>query len=506
LSFSAFAPRPAYLRGKIGVSSFAALFLLAAGLHAQTSDWIATLVFGPVKPRLALHLMTAPGGSLTATADSIDQDAFDLPVTRIEQSGSRLRFEIPRLSGRFAGAFSGDGQVLEGLWTQRGGTLPIRFERGNIRPQEPSPPYPYVQEPVVYRSGSIRLAGTLTLPRTPAPHPAVVLITGSGPQDRNDTVSGHRPFLVWADFLTRRGCAVLRADDRGVGGSSGKLLDSTDEDFAADALAAVEFLQSRPEIDPRRIGLLGHSEGAVVAAIAASNGGAGEAVRAEPDSPAASRIAFVVLLAGPALPGAQIVEAQNERISRALGIPGPIAEKNREIQRKLFAILASEPGGAAAHRKMQRLLARETAGLSREEAAVVRGQVGTQILTAASRWFRFVLSYDPRPALAKLACPVLALYGSLDLQVPAEINAPLMEQSLSANPHHQVITLPGLNHMLQRAHTGSPAEYAQIEETVAPVVLETVGGWLAPTFLPPQLVHRIEPHRPCSRHVLEPAP
>ncbi|HEX6983913.1 MAG TPA: alpha/beta hydrolase, partial [Planctomycetaceae bacterium] len=409
----------------------------------------------PVKLRLALHLDGQP------TLDVLDQDAFELPLRNVVRNGRSVRFEAPIPGGRFVGEFSADGKLLEGWWTQRNGELPIRFVPGNLRPQERRPPFPYAAKLVVVRGGPVRLAGTLTLPRTPGPHAAVVLVSGSGPQDRNGTVSGHRPSLVWADFLTRRGFAVLRCDDRGVGGSTGKLLDSTENDFAADLLAQVRYLKRRKEIDPARIGVLGHSEGAAIAALAAST------------SP---ELAFAVLLSGPAIPGDQILAAQSERIARAMGIPDPLAARNREIQRRLFALARSGAGKP----QIAAALERETAGLPAEEAAVVKGQLAGQLDVAASRWFRSVLDFDPRPVLALVRCPVLALYGSLDLQAPADLNAPAMRSAL---PAARVEVLPGLNHMLQRAETGSPVEYTRIDETVAPEVLEMVGDWLRARYL-----------------------
>jgi pimeloyl-ACP methyl ester carboxylesterase len=442
-----------------------ALMLAAcAAAHGETIHWTATLEFGPVKFRLALHLISGPDGHPSAMVDSIDQSAFDLQAVRLRVSGRELRFQVPRLRGRFTGTFSADGSAIEGVWTERRGALPVHFRRGSIRPQEPSPPFPYTSEEVVCRNGHLRLAGTLTVPRAGGPHPAVVLIAGSGPQDRNGSSSGHRPFLVWADFLTRRGFAVLRLDDRGVGGSTGSLLDSTDEDFAGDELAAVDLLKGRREIDPRRIGLLGHSEGAAVATLAGAR---------------SRDIAFLVLLAGSAIPGERVLYAQAERISRAMGIPEDVVKKNLEVQAKLFAIARTASGGAEARKRMRTILASETSQLDPASAAVVRGQAGGQIATAASRWFRFVLDYDPAPALGRVECPVLALYGSLDLQVPADLNEPAMEAALARNRYRRVVTIPGLNHLLQNAATGSPLEYAQIEETVAPQALEVVGGWLA---------------------------
>jgi hypothetical protein len=414
-------------------------FLLGGTLAAQGSDYVATLVFGTVKLRLALHL------NERATLDSLDQDAFDLPLESVLRSGNRLSFRAPRPGGRFEGMFTADGRAIEGTWTQRGGALPLRFERGNPRPQEPRPPYAYESEEVAIRTGAARLAGTLTLPRGGGPYPAVVLITGSGPQDRNDTASGHRPFLVWADYLTRRGFAVLRTDDRGVGGSAGRLLDSTEEDLAGDVLAQVSFLRGRREIDARRIGLMGHSEGAVVGPIAAAR---------------SKDVAFLVLLAGPAIPGEQILFAQAERVARVLGAPEEVARQRREVEEKLVAL--ARAGASAAQ------LRKALPGATQ--------QFGRQIDVAASRWFRFILDYDPRPVLQRLGCPVLALYGGVDLQVPADLNAPEMRKALGRG---DVRTLAGLNHMFQHATTGSPLEYAQIEETVAPEALEEVIAWLS---------------------------
>jgi hypothetical protein len=437
--------------------------LLASAAWPQAGDWIATLEFGASKTRLALHVAAKPRGGFEAAADSIDQDAFGLPVA-MRVRGRTVQFDVPKLNGRFSGEMSTDGASIEGEWTQRGGRLPIRFVRGNIRPQEPAPPYPYRSEQVTCRNGNVRLAGTLTLPPTPGPHPAVLLITGSGPQDRNETTSGHRPFLVWSDFLTRRGFVTLRLDDRGVGDSTGRLLDSTDEDFARDALAAVNLLKRRKEVDPRRIGLIGHSEGGVVAPLAALK---------------SRDVAFIVLLAGPSIPGDQVLFAQGERISRVMGVPEELARRNRQIQAELFQIVQTEKRSDIARRRMEQLLARETASVSPEQAAITRGQVGGQIAMASSRWFRFVWTYDPKPALEKMTCPVLALYGSRDLQVPADLDAPVMERALAGNPRATVTTIDGLNHLFQNAHTGSPMEYAQIEETVAPKALDTVAEWLA---------------------------
>jgi pimeloyl-ACP methyl ester carboxylesterase len=333
------------------------------------------------------------------------------------------------------------------------------------RPQEPKKPYPYQEAEVVCenKKAGVRLAGTLTLPLSGGPFPAVLLLTGSGAQDRNATVAGHRPFLVLADYLTRRGIAVLRLDDRGVGGSTGSVLESTTADFAEDALAAVEFLQARKDIDPRRIGLIGHSEGGAVAPLAASR---------------STSIAYVVLMAAPGLLGERLAILQRESISRASGLPEERIARTRAVEQKMMAVVRSEKDNAAAEKKL-----REIAGQAMSEAAGVRisgAFVEAQFKMMLSPWYRFFITYDPAPALRRVRCPVLALTGERDLQVPPNENLPLIAKALAAggNSDFTIVKLPRLNHLFQTCQKGTYAEYSKIEETIAPGVLETIGDWI----------------------------
>ena len=239
-------------------------------------DWQGILAAGGSNLRLAVHIKRAEGGLLTGTFDSVDQAAMGLRIDTVTVNGSTVRLDIKAPLARYEGTLSGDGTKIEGTWMQGGASLPLTLTRGAPtpvkRPQEPTRPYPYADENVTYqnKAAAIALAGTLTLPRAAAPAPAVILISGSGPEDRDETVFGHKPFLVLADHLTRNGIAVLRVDDRGVGGSSGKTSAATSEDFAGDVLAGIEYLKTRKEIDPRRIGLVGHSEGGIIAPLVAS--------------------------------------------------------------------------------------------------------------------------------------------------------------------------------------------------------------------------------------------
>lgn len=323
------------------------------------------------------------------------------------------------------------------------------------RPQTPRPPFPYAAEAVAFDSApGVRLAGTLTLPEGPGPFPAVVLIQGSGLHDRDETLFGHKPFLVLADALTRRGIAVLRYDKRGVGGSTGKPLEATGEDYAVDAEAAVAFLSGRRDIDAQRIGLIGHSEGGIVAPMVAAG---------DP------KIAFVVMMAGSGVPGDELLVAQNRAILKAMGGSDAAADVAEQLNRKVYDIAKSDASDAEGTRKIEAVLT--GAGMAAEQA---RGGAAQ----SASAWVRWFLRYDPRPALSKLRCPVLALDGSEDVQVVASQNLPAIRAALRDDPDATVLELPGLNHLFQTADTGLPAEYGRIRETIAPAALKLIGDWV----------------------------
>ncbi len=332
------------------------------------------------------------------------------------------------------------------------------------RPQEPKKPYPYDEEEVGYENkrDSVKLAGTLTLPRGKGPFPAALLITGSGPQDRNESLLGHKPFLVLADYLTRQGIAVLRVDDRGVGGSTGSVPDSTTENFAADVTAGIEFLKTRKEIDPKQIGLIGHSEGGLIAPMVAAQNG---------------DVAFIVLMAGTGLTGEEILYLQGALILKASGASAEQLAKQRATQEGMFKILKEEKDPATAEKRLHEELSRN---LTEEAKKKSEQAIAAQIKRVNTPWFRYFLTLDPRPALRKVKCPVLALNGENDLQVPATENLREIEAALKAggNKNITIVRLPKLNHLFQTSETGSLSEYAKIEETVAPVALKTIGDWI----------------------------
>jgi pimeloyl-ACP methyl ester carboxylesterase len=332
------------------------------------------------------------------------------------------------------------------------------------RPQEPKKPYPYDEEEVAYENkrDGVKLAGTLTFPRGKGPFPAVLLITGSGPQDRNESLLGHKPFLVLADYLTRQGIAVLRVDDRGVGGSTGSTPNSTTENFAADVMAGIEFLKTRKEINPKQIGLIGHSEGGLIAPMVAAQNG---------------DVAFIVLMAGAGLTGEEILYTQGAMIMKANGASAGQLAKQRATQESMFKILKEEKDPAAAEKRLWQEMSKS---LTEEEKKKSEQTIAAHIKLANTPWFRYYLTLDPRHALRKVKCPVLALNGENDLQVSANENLRDIEAALKAggNKDVTVARLPKLNHLFQTSETGSPNEYIKIEETIAPVALKTIGDWI----------------------------
>lgn len=448
-------------------------------------NWLGTLRVSPaVRLRIVFRIMKAKSGALTAKMASPDQGADDIPVDGVTFKNGMLRLEVKTLRGSYAGKLSKNGASLAGTWTQLGNSFPLDMERvarieARNRPQEPKKPTPYDDEIVSYGNGAagIGLAGTLTKPRGAGPFPAVLLITGSGPQNRDEEMLGHKPFLVIADALTRRGIAVLRVDDRGVGGSTGDFSKATTQDFAGDALAGVAFLKSRPDIDGAKIGLIGHSEGGLIAPMAAMR---------SPD------VAFIVLLAGPGIVGEQILTLQSALIGKAMGATDAAVAQNRALQERAFALLKTETDAAALRKALRALFEEKPAAAAASvpdarlaakpvpKSGAPNPAVEAQITMMTTPWFRYFLTYDPRPALTQVRCSVLAVIGDKDLQVPARENAPAIEAALRAgrNMDWAVEVLPGLNHLFQTAKTGSPTEYALIEETVAPAALQRIGDWI----------------------------
>jgi fermentation-respiration switch protein FrsA (DUF1100 family) len=326
------------------------------------------------------------------------------------------------------------------------------------RPQLPKPPFPYLEEAVSYSNGEVTLAGTLTLPPGAGPFPALLLVSGSGAQDRNSEVFGHRPFHLWADALTRAGIAVLRMDDRGVGGSSGNVSLSTTSDFAEDALAGVDFLVGRSEIADNFVGILGHSEGGIVAPLAASN---------------SKKVAFVVLLAAPAVPGREVMVLQMELFQRAAGGDDATIQESVGAHRALTAAVVE---GADADRIGAAMTRLKLAQGDTTPATPV------EVESFLTPWMRFFLGHDPRPALRAVEQPILAINGSLDLQVDAGQNLEAIRRATEGHSDVTIYEIERLNHLLQVADRGTLEEYGEIEQTVSPEVIKLVKGWILKRF------------------------
>ena len=466
---------------RILCSTFLALLFCAASVTAQETpkvvgDWQGVLDAGAVKLRLVLHFK-AENNALRGTMDSPDQGANGLKIDSVMFENSTLKFAMSVIGASYEGTLNQSGDEISGKFTQGGITFPLNFKRGTIasiappkRPQNPVKPYPYDEQEIEFenKSANIKLAGTLTLPRTKAPFPVVVLITGSGPQDRNESLLGHQPFLVLADHFTRQGIAVLRFDDRGVAKSKGNFATATSEDFATDVLAAVAYLKTRKEINPKKIGLVGHSEGGLIAPMCAVK---------SPD------IAFIVMMAGPGVTGEEILYEQSRLMMIAEGSTSDEAARNRKLQEKMFAVLKTEKDEAAAEKKLREVMAAQIAEMTEAQKKAADANPGAllaQIKTVNNPWFRFFVTYDPRPALRQIKIPVLAINGELDLQVPPKQNLPEIAKALKAagNKDFQTVELPKLNHLFQSTKTGAFSEYGKIEETISPAALTVMSDWI----------------------------
>lgn len=468
----------------------AALILLSPGMHAcwavdhpsasavtqggVEGVWQGSLsIKGGTTLRVVLDVSRAANGSLSAILTSIDQGGAKIPFETVLFKDRELHLRSSAAASEYDGTLNVAGTEISGAWKQDGAVLPLNLHRdANIpsaqRPQELKGPYPYRQEEVSYLNPvvGIRLGGTLTLPRSTGPFPAVLLITGSGQQDRDETILGHKPFLIIADYLTRRGIAVLRVDDRGIGASTGDFDKSTTADFATDVRAGINFLETRSDIDHKRIGLIGHSEGGMIAPMVAAR---------------SSDVAFIVMMAGPGVPGEQLLLDQNALIERAMGTPEKEIAVFLQMEKKSFAEILRDRDEARAKVRLTEIAQQAIAELPQKDRAQAKQTLMAQIKKLNSPWMRYFLGIDPAVALRRVHCPVLAINGSLDLQVPPKENLPAIAAALAAggNQDYTLSEIPRLNHLFQTAGTGAPSEYASIEETISPVALEIIGNWIA---------------------------
>ena len=457
---------------RVGLFALTSLMLAIGGpvlAEDAAGDWVGKL--GTL--RVGLHLSQASGGSYKGYMLSLDQGGAKIPLDSIVTTPTQLSYHGANaklgVDGRFEGAWDAAQKAWVGSWAQ-GGTVPLSFTRVvapeaakvSRRPQEEAiagqvSPFPSVE--VRFRNGDVTLAGTFSKPKGEGPFPAVVLIGGTGANNRDEEGFGHKEFVVLADALNRAGIAVLRYDKRGVGASSGQYEFSTTADFAEDGAAAVALLASRSDVDASHIGIVGHSEGAMIAPMIAGH---------------IKTVAFVVLIAGVTVPGDEASLLQLEALDRASHVSEGEIQAKLAVRRQIYALIraAASPEEARAHLVV-------AAKPLVEQGLYTQAQADGADALFTSPWWYWALRYDPQSDLQKVSVPVLALYGSLDLQVPPSGHIPALREDLKANSDVTIIELPGLNHLLQHAVTGSPEEYAQIEETLAPEALSTLCDWAA---------------------------
>ena len=445
------------------------LFIFPFSTNAQEKwlgNWSGKIKL-PTGELEMIFKITKSDSGLVANLDVPLQGAKDLPVKEVIVNSDSITLKIPMIMGTYEGVLVSSDSI-SGKWKQ-GIALDLNLKKLEKlpdlnRPQTPKPPFSYLVEEVEYTNpaSGFKIAGTLTFPKESKNNPVVILISGSGAQDRDETLFEHKPFWVIADFLTNNGIAVLRVDDRGVGGSEGNISEATSEDFAGDVQAGINYLKSRNEINASQIGLIGHSEGGLIAPIVATQ---------------TKDVAFFIMLAGPGIVGEEILYEQGKLLNKAAGMTDEQAAQNTRLQETIFDIILNEKDSA---RQIERLQGAYSGGMYPIWPDERKAAVDARINSVNSAWFRYFLTYDPYPTLTKVKCPVLSIIGEKDLQVPAESNTQAIKKALTkaGNQNFKTLKIDNLNHLFQNCETGGMQEYSQIEETFSVEVLEIMRDWI----------------------------
>ncbi len=462
------------------------LFLLMCfSAQAQSQfagDWSGKLNVG-VAMRLVLHIKDSTG--IHVTMDSPDQGAFGLKASHAMVNGDSIKIFFNRIGGKYIAVLQSEaGQSkLNGTWYQGAMQLPLSMEPGvkpgNARPQTPKPPFDYKVEDVSYSNAdkSVTLGATITVPKGSGKFPVLVLISGSGQQDRDETLLGHKPFWVLADHLTKNGFAVLRVDDRGTGKSTGDVANATSEDFANDVITSINYLKTRSDIDTKQIGLLGHSEGGIIAPLVASK---------------TKDVAFMAFLAGPSVKGSDVINEQRVEILKANGVAEAIVREVdvifREITQVVINSKTKEEALAQSEVAVTNWLAKAGSGakavLGIASDDAIKGFVAQTLSQMYSPWFRYFLQFDPAPVLAKTKIPVLAVFGEKDIQVLPKQNLEPMKRALakSRKPSgFSVVEIKGVNHLFQKCNSCTITEYGELTETISEETLQILTDWLKRT-------------------------
>jgi len=438
-----------------------------------TGKWNGVLKVQGTQLRVIFNVTKTDNG-FSSTMDSPDQGVKDMPVTNTSFGIPKIKFEITSLKLEYSGELK-DKEII-GVLKQGGQEFPMNLSRKTIekeivqRPQEPTKPYPYYSEDVTFQNtkANVSLAGTLTLPKKEGVFPVVILITGSGPQNRNEKILGHKPFLVISDYLTKKGIAVLRYDDRGFGKSTGNFTTATSADFATDVESAIAYLKTRKEVNKNKIGLVGHSEGGLIAPIVASK---------------SNDVSFIVLLAGTGIQGDKLLLLQQELIARDTGESEEDIKKSIQTNAKIFEMVVKSNDDLKLKSDLT-ILMNETLkndpstkipnGMTKNEF------VSMQINQITSPWIQYFFKFNPATVLEKVTCPVLAVNGEKDLQVPPKENLTAIKTALEkgGNKNVSIIEFPNMNHLFQECKTGSPSEYATTEQTFSPIALAEISNWI----------------------------
>ena len=439
-------------------------------------DWNGKLEIGAgMTMPLVFHFKQTESNSYVGSMKSPSQSTKLIDFDQVVISGDEITAQIEKIDALFKGRLNKQTGTLTGTWAQRGSSIPLTMARGAYsapqRPQEPKAPFPYKTQNIDFKNRDITLAGTLTIPETNATgkaFPCAILLHGSGPHDRDETIFGHKPFLVLADYLTRNGIAVLRYDKRGCAKSTGNYKAATSADFANDGIAAINYLKTCPTIDPKRIGLIGHSEGGVLAPMIGAK---------EPDD-----VRFMVLLAASAINGEKILLSQIRDLGDGISTPAS-TKKDLELATKTYAIIKAEPDNEKAFQKIMAM--RKEMGVDKEitdetERKERDSNIKVSIDMVTGPWYRFFLTHEPENDLSKVKCSVLAINGDKDLQVAADENLPVIKKALEAggNKNIKIEKVPNINHLMQTSSTGHPNEYSKIEETISPKILKLITDWI----------------------------
>ncbi len=437
-----------------------------------SGQWNGILKIQGMQLRIVFNIAETENG-YTATMDSPDQHAKGIAVSTVTFENSTLKLAATALRMEYEGTLKPEG-IVEGTFKQAGLSIPLNLSREIVkkdelvRPQEPKKPYPYYEEDVTFPNvgAGITLAGTLTLPQREGVFPAVILITGSGAQNRDEEIMGHKPFLIISDFLTRNGIAVLRFDDRGTASSEGIFKTATSNDFATDVNAGVEYLLTRKEINKTKIGLIGHSEGGIIAPMVANS---------------SKNVAFIVLLAGTGIPGDQLLLMQQELIGRASGMSDSKIQFIKTISSSIFEMVKKSNSIDQLNIDLTNFVKQKLNDFPDKPQNLSDDDfVKAQVSEVLNPWMLNFIKYNPATALEKVKCPILALNGEKDLQVPPKENLKAIREALAKGGNKKVTTveLPGLNHLFQECKNGTPSEYATIEQTFSPLALGEILKWI----------------------------